>query len=702
MKKKIIKTAVCALFLTLPVTAQEEISKNGSLPEVVVEGDMVEKLIKMGQLKNSIIKTCSVTESSIESKHALNLAEAIKNEPGVDSVVGCSICGMKRVQINGLKGEHTTVLIDGVPLNSTVSSFYGFDAMTTAGIAEVEIARGAGSALIAPESIGGVINVLFKRPKENSLLLNTSYGSHENMISIFATGISKDKKRSVIASAQHNKQISMDSDDNGVNESPNMRNNSALLKYSYQAGEDDNIDMRLSVLDSQVYGGSLNRWIFYTSAASGPGLVFKDGDVRKKYEGDPKDVSEIIGTRRSEGVIKWTHRAKENLNTVATFGGAIQKQDSFYEGADYAHRDNTGFGEIQTNWKISDKHLLTAGISRKREILHSHSYTYFVAAGRKKDDFDYGQTGYYLQDVFKPSEKAELSMAIRADDIKLNFTDQTIKENEVNETVFSPRLHLRVNHGGGFTSMISYGNGYRAPLTFFESEHGLLDNGFQTLVTKIERSNSVGYTLAYESDRLTANTSISWAKIKNMAYVDSDNYTIPTLVNDNGSSEVGNFDVLAGYQLGKYFSVSSSYELFNYQDRYKRLLGFAAVEDRVRLLLGYDDDEKGWSADLDATWIGSRDLKPYGYGDRYNVYDGTTLSDPKSTHAPSYYTMNFRLSKKLKEDFILYSGVKNILDYTQTDDETPLFYDSNGGFDVGHLWGPLRGREIYFGASLKF
>jgi hypothetical protein len=47
--------------------------------------------------------------------------------------------------------------------------------------------------------------------------------------------------------------------------------------------------------------------------------------------------------------------------------------------------------------------------------------------------------------------------------------------------------------------------------------------------------------------------------------------------------------------------------------------------------------------------------------------------------------------------------VKNLLDYTQAGDEdTPLFYDADGGYDVGYIYGPLRGRQMYAGLQAKF
>src|SRR4051812_36303412 len=64
--------------------------------------DVRERLERAGKLKDTIIKTEVINAKKIERKQAKTLPEAIQNEPGIDAAVGCSICGMKRIQINGL------------------------------------------------------------------------------------------------------------------------------------------------------------------------------------------------------------------------------------------------------------------------------------------------------------------------------------------------------------------------------------------------------------------------------------------------------------------------------------------------------------------------------------------------------------------------------------------------------------------------
>jgi len=142
--------------IALSLSATAVLMAADNIGTVTVE-DVAERLERTGAVKDTIKSTEVVTEKKIQKKQATNLTEAIANEPGIQAATGCSMCGMKRIRINGMKGEYTTVMVDDVPMYSTVSSYYGMDALATAGVSSIEIARGAGASLIAP---GGVLVVL--------------------------------------------------------------------------------------------------------------------------------------------------------------------------------------------------------------------------------------------------------------------------------------------------------------------------------------------------------------------------------------------------------------------------------------------------------------------------------------------------------------------------------------------------------------
>jgi outer membrane receptor protein involved in Fe transport len=87
------------------------------------------------------------------------------------------------------------------------------------------------------------------------------------------------------------------------------------------------------------------------------------------------------------------------------------------------------------------------------------------------------------------------------------------------------------------------------------------------------------------------------------------------------------------------------------------------------------------------------------------VYNEDTgeASGLKSGEAPSYVTVDMKLSKRVGEHLNFYVGAKNLTDYTQAgDEESPLFFDDEGGYDVGYIYAPLRGRTIYAGVKTTF
>ncbi len=657
--------------------------------------DMVENLKKSGQIKDSIIKTEVISSETIEKRQASNLSEAIEDQTGIESREGCSICGMRRVRINGMRGEHTTVLLDGVPLNSTVSSYYGFDALGTNGIERIEISRGAGAALIAPEAIGGVVNIVRKKATEDSSSVNVSVGDFGyKLISGTMTKVNKDRTAGTTVSGQYSEQGQMDEDDNGINEAPRIDSYVIAGKHYIDLNSKNNITIDVTSLKSNTFGGVMDVAIFNPTVNTGGTPTFVDNDVRKRYTGTAEQVAEIIGIQRNEATFTYTRQLDDYSNFIAKQSYALQIQDSWYEGSDYYHENQTLFTDLQYNNQLNEKHFLTIGLDYKNEYLHSSSHQFFVVDGREKDDYDYASLGLYLRDIWNPNSKIELSTGLRINHIITDWTDQTTEDNEIDETVFAPRVHLKWSHNKTLTSRFAAGIGYRSPLTFFESEHGLLDDGFDVDISEIEESRSFSYSLAYDSERFIANGGISHTTVDNLAFVD-DNPTTPVLKNFTEELDVTTYDVTLGYQITKPLSVGLSLEYFDYDDQYKSLLVIAAIEERVKFDIEYETED--FLLNFLVTWVGSRDLNDYGYGGRFNISGGLA---PKLTDAPDFYTVDLRAAYNLSGGYKVYAGVRNLFDEVQ--EESPLFFDGSNDFDVTHIYGPLRGRQIYAGLQTAF
>lgn len=674
------------------------------LEEISVLG-VRQRLYQSGMLKDVIQKTEVISNVSIERMQAANLTEAIADAPGVRVNNECSMCGVKRVMLNGLRGEHTTILIDGIPTYTMMSGFYGLDAAASAGVDSIEIARGAGASLIAPEAIGGTVNLVTREARENSLELDISSGENGyRKASLVATGISADEATRATLIAQYDDRDQFDHDNNGVSENPDLENQSFTLRLSQDFGIHDNLIVRLNKTESEIFGGPTGTSIGRVTGdyLSNPDFVsaslFVDDDVRNDFIGRGWETTEWIKSERTEMSASWLHEFNQELNLSITASRNEHSQDSFYEGFIYDAQDDMTYMDIRFNWAINDDHLMTFGLDNRSEELRSNSNS--TSPDYISDSFDYDTQGLYVQDTWTITQNLELSMALRFDRIEADFVDPAKPGVEIEEDIISPRLDLRYSHNDQWTSRFSAGRGYRAPLSFFESDHGILDGelGFNIKVDELERSSSLTYALSFEGDRWTATGSLAYTNVENLAVLGESQTGVPVLDQLANDARALVADIALSYQITETLNLGATLESIDYNDHFKQAYGVVPIEQR--LTLNADWDINGWDLFVSATWVGSRDLSEYGTPTSPSFDASGTLA--KSQHANSYWTMDFRVAREISESLQIYAGASNLLDYTQVEDmETPLFYEGDA-YDVAHIYGPLRGREAYIGFKFLY
>ncbi|EXJ14109.1 TonB-dependent receptor [Imhoffiella purpurea] len=117
-----------------------------------------------------------IDRSQIERLDAQRLTDVLKIAQGVTL--------QKRgtrdtVSIRGFTNEQTLILIDGRRLASEPSQKFELDRITLANVERIEIVRGPASALYGADALGGVINVITRRPESNEVDWQVRCGRHE-------------------------------------------------------------------------------------------------------------------------------------------------------------------------------------------------------------------------------------------------------------------------------------------------------------------------------------------------------------------------------------------------------------------------------------------------------------------------------------------------------------------------------------------
>src|SRR3546814_14347488 len=106
-----------------------------------------------------------------------NIAMMVSGTPGVRTQITAPSLGAESIRMQGLKGRYTQLLADGLPLYGGQAPAIGLLQIPPTDLGQVEIIKGAASALYGPSALGGVINLVSRRPgpePEADIVLNTT------------------------------------------------------------------------------------------------------------------------------------------------------------------------------------------------------------------------------------------------------------------------------------------------------------------------------------------------------------------------------------------------------------------------------------------------------------------------------------------------------------------------------------------------
>lgn len=121
-----------------------------SLDEIVISGTL-----KPVSKSESVVPVEIYNPTFFKKNPVPNLFDAVQMINGVQPQLNCNVCNTGDIHINGMEGPYTMILIDGMPIVSSLASVYGLSGIPTSMIERVEVVKGPASSLYGTEAMGG-------------------------------------------------------------------------------------------------------------------------------------------------------------------------------------------------------------------------------------------------------------------------------------------------------------------------------------------------------------------------------------------------------------------------------------------------------------------------------------------------------------------------------------------------------------------
>jgi hypothetical protein len=153
--------AVSQATTTVPASSSVEITLT---PAAVVEEVQIVSASRQEELRQSLNTNVAVlSRRQIEESGSQTVAEMLREVPGVISRRGTESAGAAGEQVQGLDSRQVLVLLDGQPLlgaRGIKRGVINLDRQSTGRLEQIEVVKGAASALYGSDAIGGLINLI--------------------------------------------------------------------------------------------------------------------------------------------------------------------------------------------------------------------------------------------------------------------------------------------------------------------------------------------------------------------------------------------------------------------------------------------------------------------------------------------------------------------------------------------------------------
>ncbi|MEX2350543.1 MAG: TonB-dependent receptor [Flavobacteriaceae bacterium] len=650
------------------------LSENTSLDEIVISGT----LKPVNRLESPV--PVEVYRPAFFRKNPTpNIFEALQNVNGVRPQLNCNVCNTGDIHINGLEGPYTLVLIDGMPIVSGLSTVYGLSGIPNSLIEQVEIVKGPASSLYGSEAVGGLINVITKlpenAPKFSADVNSTTWGEVNTDLSY---RVAFDNKATMLLGLNYfNYSNPVDKNGDNFTDMTLQDRISVFQKWDINRKEDRKLSLAGRFFYEDRWGGEM-QW-------------------NPSFRGGDEVYGESIYTTRWELLGNYQLPVKEKM--FFQFSLTDHDQNSVYGDVKFLAQQRIGFGQFIWDKKINNHDLLFGSALR---------YNYYndnTTATPQADEVVI--PSLFVQDEITFSKKHKLLLGGRYD------------YDPRHGNIFTPRVAYRYKSEKEDILRFNAGTGFRV-VNIFTEEHAALTGARDVIITenlKPERSYNINFNylkkLYQKTGKIiTLDASVWYTHFTNVILPDYDTNPNQIIYNNlEGSASSKGLSIGLDAVLGSGFKAMVG---ATFQDVTTKEDGERTQQILTERFMG--------------TWALSYKFYKFNTWIDYtgNIYGPMRLPllgelDPRPEYSPTWSIQNIQVTYGGFDNFEIYGGVKNLLNWTPTkntpfliaraDDpfDQEVTFDDNGNavatpnnpnaltFDPSYMYAPNQGIRGFMG-----
>jgi len=614
-----------------------------SLDEIVITGTLKEV-----KRMETPVPVEVYTPAFFKKNPTPNIFDAMQNINGVRPQLNCNICNTGDIHINGLEGPYTMVLIDGMPIVSSLSTVYGLSGIPASLVERIEIVKGPASSLYGSEAVGGLINIITKSagnaPRFTADVMTTTWNELNTDLSFT---LKAGKKAAVLTGINlfHYNDI-RDENKDGFTDITLQKRISVFQKWNFYRKENRPMSIAARYFYEDRWGGETN-W-------------------NKSFRGGDSVYGESIYTGRVELLGNYQLPLKEKM--VLAFSYNKHDQNSRYGTNSFIAEQQIVF--TQLTWdKTFRQHDLLAGAAVRYNFYDDNTPATASLDPLKTASIPQKTwlPGVFLQDEISIAKAHKLLLGVRYD------------HDQVHGAIITPRIAYKYSINAENIVRINAGTGYRV-VNLFTEDHAALTGAREVVIqNELKPEKSYNINLNYlrklftnSGFQLTTEVSAWYTYFNNRIL---GNYDI------NPNQIV--YDNLKGHASSKGISINID---ARWPSGLKLLAGttlqdVATVEDGIKTAQILTEKFTG-------TWAVSYNIRKWKLAVDYtgNLYGPMRLPllgplDPRKPMSPTWSTQNIQFTWNRFKKWELYAGIKNLLNFTPTKGNPFIIARSNDPFD---------------------